>query len=269
MMVLLGCTGIAARSLAIPEPPDFDGVEHLASTMNREILTTDRYDHYVIEVDWIEGSEPDEDAVKAAVQTIVKYLPPEGSGGLLLSEKISREEWRSDNYAESANRIASEHIDELPPKESRTKLIYVLYVPEIRDQDIAEGLYDMPESIEINRSQSDTAVDVPIILMAKNSFEERVLLRTPAAKVEQAALTHELGHLLGLVNEDRHERDDDSGDCTNSQCVMSKPNWRSYVAGFRRAMSGNQIPLDFGEQCQHDIILAKVSWWAENDRKNE
>ena len=85
---------------------------------------------------------------------------------------------------------------------------------------------------------------------------------------ESAVWLHEIGHLLGLVNQglpavSDHEDKDHPGHTKSDESVMYWAyDWSSFNSGvvdliYKRIMVGRMEPLDFGAACEADLAAAK------------
>jgi len=116
---------------------------------------------------------------------------------------------------------------------------------------IKEGvLLDRVLGLNIDGS-AIVAIFKPVILSASNKEASQAL-------VEQSTVTHEIGHVLGLVNNgvratSAHHDVANGAHCTNSTCVMYWKNGEGEVSQFLNKFESGEDVLMFGGQCIADI----------------
>jgi predicted Zn-dependent protease len=95
------------------------------------------------------------------------------------------------------------------------------------------------------------AIFKPVVVSASTEQSDRALL-------EQSTITHEIGHVLGLVNNgvratSAHHDEANGAHCTNTACVMYWKNGAGEVAQFMSSfLAGSDVKM-FGDQCIADI----------------
>ena len=98
-----------------------------------------------------------------------------------------------------------------------------------------------------------------VFLFSERIAEVAALLVTPR-KVEQAALVHEMGHVLGLVSNPDHQERDNPFHCTEPQCVMAYQRLRGQIYNALPETFAGQTPNDYGDKCRADIERVKSIW---------
>lgn len=205
----------------------------------------DDYSRIRVEIDYVEGNEPDQDALDH-FQSIIQR-ETEKDIQFSIDDSIPAEDDMYDIYG--IQDLEDEYRDHY--RSGNTAVIYFLYL---------NGEYEHDSSwVGIAYHGSSIAI-----------FAEQIrsgeFLRISPMERERAVLVHEAGHLLALVElkyESDHDHHDDAHDshCThtdtlgNHDCVMyyqiraSDP---AYFDSYYNQLQGD-IPNDFCVHCQADL----------------
>jgi len=187
----------------------------------------------LVEIDHVAGSLPHPRAIQLLEKRLGLYLHKPGGIEIVLDEEIPIEAW--DGTRSTMTALIRRHAS--PPADG-TAYIYGLYGPSYKSY---RGMSFQPEDIS----------GAPFPSMAVFSERVRGILWVTRGTQEAAVLLHEVGHLLGLVNNDAHR---DGGHCTNAWCLMyDGVDWRSGVVFAFPALFAGQVPTRFCGDCREDM----------------
>jgi hypothetical protein len=228
VLVILLCTFAAGCAATFREhvsamPPEIPRTVPWA--LNRELLLPETK-QLVFVVEWVEGHEPEREALDALVRLASRY------GGRPAS-------WRR-------------HETNAPLKlEPDTTYVLVRY---IGNQTNYYG-FAYPEMID-NRH-------VYVILINQEAHR-RYRMLIPQAKLEEQTLVHEYGHHLGLpTHEHGYFIDPEfSGGmhCVNPNCALSKPRLKAIIYNAFHIAFRRQYLEDYCEECRRAIDAARKYW---------
>lgn len=172
-------------------------------------LITDQKSKWVIEIDYVQGHRPSQDAIdllksrmnalvhKDSIQVIVDDVIPSQKQGL----KVSDFERLKDAHKDQSN-------------SDDTVVTYVLYVDGGSASDTDEG------------KVLGLAYSHNTVVMFDETINNAANLRFSATEIERAVLVHEFGHILGLVNngipmKTPHEHSTEKKHSDNPNSVMT------------------------------------------------
>jgi len=252
-------TGAACRSVFRYPAEPYDSArpkeEILLEGMNPFLLTNLVSGRIVVEIDWIEGHEPDPVALELLQERLRTSGPPAKQIRIQLDDEIPLAIWESvpgDFRARSVQ--LGPHLDHDPGNWLEEELIYVVYVP------------GRPEFLGWTRTMTYERDDdlwvVPTIFMFPETIEHKAQLWVTARRIERAILVHEAGHVLGLVADPDHQERDNPRHCTEPPCVMAHMGTRAQLYNAFPALFGGKVPDDFGDKCRADMTRVKQIWAA-------
>ena len=221
-----------------------DNLRSSAGAFATDYLQPDPYDSLLIEVDWVAGHDPDPDALDALVDALDEVLDKPGGITWALSDELPDQggpRWtvQETEDIEVANRESYHDLD------SGQAVISLTYLDGNSDEDPDSGGYILAYAYHGSS-----------IIM----FEERLAQSSSGlplvGSVEATVLIHEVGHLLGLVDNGidmvTDHRDDDHGDHdSNDDCIMY---WAVNSDGVADLLLGSQPTFD--EACRADMEAA-------------
>lgn len=177
----------------------------------RDYASGERYARLIVEIDAVQGHEPDDSALNVLKTRIGERLTkPDGT-----TVEVRTFASGQDSYSvKDLRRLESAHRSHAV--EGRTAVLYVLYLDGHSDQDTASGkvlgVHYATTSIAIFKESIRSSGGLPGVLFGSRD-------------VEEAVLVHEFGHAIGLVNNGvpmvrGHEDGEHPGHSTNEQSVM-------------------------------------------------
>jgi hypothetical protein len=223
VLVILMCTfatGCAAtfREQVSAMPPEIPRT--VPWDLNRELLLPETKQISFV-VEWVEGHEPEWEAVNALVRLASRY------GGRPAS-------WRR-------------HEANAPLKlEPDTTYVLVRYVGN------QTRYYGMASSDMIDYRQ------VYVILINQEAHRPYRML-IPQAKLEEQTLVHEYGHHLGLPTHD-HGYLRGGMHCVNPNCALASPRLKAIIYNAFHIAFGRHYLEDYCEECRRAIDAARKHW---------
>jgi hypothetical protein len=186
----------------------------------RSFLSDQRFTVLRLEVDYMKGYEPTADALDSLRTTLKTHL---NKSSIQISTPTQIPAENGGPYSTDQVRgLEDEHRDHYTRAESDTLHAYFL---------ILDGKYSDENVVGIayyNTSMAFFGETIDEISGGLNQPSQR--------KVEATVFRHEFGHNLGLVNngippqEDHHDAEH-GAHCTNDQCVMYYPTFRTPAPG--------------------------------------
>jgi hypothetical protein len=235
---LLLASGCAAslRERTTPFPPHTPSA--VPWQLNRELLTAANKRIQIV-VEWIDGHEPEREALDDLAALASRYGERPAWWTMANAPEAPRVHWEGDRL-----------VGALEPDVS---YVFVRYV--------GKQLKRFGESSWLRVGDRK----VYLILMNQEAHRRWRSLVLPERRLEEQTLIHEYGHLLGLPPCDHGYYVDypsfaGGAHCVNPDCALSKPRFRAllYAAGatgFRR-----KFLEDYCEQCRRAITTAKAYW---------
>ncbi len=239
----ISCGGDEGEGFGVSSEMD----QNLASSAGdywEDYLTEHDYSKLLIEIDYVEGAEPDQDAIDTLVETIE-----------MLCNKESIEVSYPDDVIPSSESAGPEYTyDEVENMEiawrdnyrgDDTAVLYFLYVD-------GNSEYDDEESgtavLGYAYHGSSMVIFMDTIHSYPSAFVQSDLIKT--------VTVHEFGHLIGLVDNgldmvNEHDDPDHPPHCDNPDCMMY---WLNNYSSIQDLLDG-EIP-DFDDNCLADIAAA-------------
>jgi hypothetical protein len=227
-----GCAGLLAKPAIAPNETE------VADYLGRLSPTLLNAPNLFVEVDYLKGSAPSEDALehlKAKLLTYCDASVVEISVGqpLNLVWDGSRSRWGS-LLDTSASRL-----------QGTSQLLRVFYVPWM-DHFANYGFYT-------------TYRGVPVITVFKEAVRGAATLMITETKVESTLLMHEVAHGFGVPARGNH--DEGTGHCTRPDCALYKPvDLRSILTNWWRVLLLWKIPDDLCVMCQEEIAAYQLKF---------
>ncbi len=228
---LAGCVFPAPR---LPTPPDPRALARAARLLRAPELA--------VEIDWIPGCAPSVHTQEGIRAFLERYAKPERGVHLVLDEEI-RELAPGVPIPES-RMLSALQIHELARRHRSlvvtggAESIYLLFIPRKDTDGSGRG------------ERGEAFVSESFAVVATDRVRREGLLAIDGSEVERFVVQHELGHLLGLVSNERHTR---AGHCTNPVCIMyPQPDLRAVLANWWRAFSG-KLPTELDADCERDL----------------
>jgi hypothetical protein len=237
LLLAAAAAGCGSSSSASAAPPILAGSEA------KGFLEASPFSAMEIEVIPTTGRDPDPGALALFVQRATEHCRKPGGIALTLDGDVApvnsgATRWTTDQLLafQSANRKAKTSGD--------TIVLQVLY-------------------LDGSLASDSTALAVTVGPDLVAVFKDRVVATAPAdeSAAESSVLVHELGHVLGLVNQPDlmvtpHEDLQHPGHCNNRLCVMF---WELEVhapAGAVEPHGAEFPPLDYDDNCKADLRAA-------------
>lgn len=208
-----------------------------------DLITDETFTRLVVEIDYMEGYEPQAEAIQSLESFLGTWLdksditvraPSEIPGGG--QESYSPTEVRE---------LEQEHRDSFSDRETGTLNLYTL---------ILDGEYSQSNVLGIAYYNTSMA------LFGATIAETSGGIGGPTrSHVESTVWQHETGHLMGLVNagtemQQEHEEEPPNGaHCTNEECLMY---YAFRNADLFRTVFGEEVP-ELDAFCQEDLAAAK------------
>lgn len=188
--------------------------------LNHELLLPETKEILFV-VEWVEGHEPEWEAVNALVRLASRY------GGRPAS-------WLR-------------HETNAPLKfEPDTSYVIVRYVGNQTDH------YGV--------AYRDMIDDRPVYIILINQEAHRSYrMFVPQAKLEEQTLVHEYGHHLGLPTRD-HGYFSGGMHCVNPNCALAKPRLKAIIYNAFHIAFGGHYLEDYCEECRRAIDAARKHW---------
>ncbi len=245
---------------AVSAGTELYAAKDLSEQLDPWLLAPDFADRTILEVDWVEGSKPGPYTIHSLESILKTYSPANRKCEVVLDQEIPLARWNEPGTAEDRiNRLVSAFAGVERGKDPRTAWRYVLFVPDA-------GRY-FGHTIETPIDREGTTTKVSGIVVSRSAHRKYSWLWISLDHLESMTLTHEFGHLLGLVGNPRHERKDSGArhHCTALGCAMALPTFRVIARNFVPGVF-NDIHSDFCSDCQSDIRRAQAYW---RDRASE
>lgn len=238
--------GLDSGETAIDADQQAENLSSSAGDFARDFLRDDRYDRVVIEIDWVVGHRPDDAALDHLVDVIAQVCDKPGGVEIVLDDEIPSQgapAWT----VPDGQALEVAWRDRYRDPDSGIAVIYFLYLDGHSSNDSAEGrvlgyAYRGSSLAIFEETIASTESGLPLL---------------SSGGVEDAVLAHELGHLLGLVNNGvdpiaSHQDTAHGAHCDNDRCLMYWAVETDLVGG----LLGSGVP-DFDADCLADLRAAR------------
>lgn len=192
-----------------PEPYSHDENPGLAA---HDILSDDNYSELVVEIDYMPGYAPNDDAL----ENLEEFLEQHTHKSVTILEPEEIESGEQDSYtANEIRELEEEHRDEFTEdSESETLATYMI---------IVDGEFEQENVLGIAYYNTSNAFFGEAYEQASGGTGQPSRQQT-----ETTSFQHEFGHLFGLVNidgsgtdmEQDHQDEDNGHHCDNEECLM-------------------------------------------------
>ena len=215
--VFLG--GCAVMRAPRPLPPSPTGLARA-----ERLLAAERIE---VEIDWAPGCRPAAGTLEGIRSFLREYAaPPRGV-----------EVWLDEEVTIDGDPMRTLGTHRRPERGGATVTVYLLFVPRF-----ASG--EMRSRRGIALPESGAA------LIAHDTLREESFLTVRGDEIERFVVQHELGHLLGLVSDDRHEHE---GHCTDPRCILyAGVDARALLANWWRLFTG-RLPDELDPGCRREL----------------
>ena len=255
--VVTGCRSLLRTPLPkyskpgdqVADLPD-DAAEYLGAAVFSDLT---------VEIDWVEGCKPSDRAVAGLERLLARHLPQGMTWRVVRDSEIAREEWSALRGDSIADDLGAKYIGNVPDEGTGKTTIYVLYLPYERT---APAYLGYLRSWAIERDGVHRLLTGAVLF--SESIKRQGFLWLTDSRIERNVLVHEIGHVLGLV-ENRAHAQDEAGHCTNAECVMNTLNWRTAAYWSLSGVLGIWLPRNFCKDCREDIRRAKNRWSREGE----
>ncbi len=204
-----------------------------------DFLQDAEFENLIVEVDYMEGYEPTDDALNSLESFLEERL---NKNSVTIMSPTSIPAGGQDSYTASEVRdLEGDHRDEF--SEENTIAAYLI---------ILDGEYDQNNVLGIAYYNTSMAFFGETIRNVSGDIGQN-----PRDIVEATVMRHEFGHILGLVNngvemQQNHQDDEHGAHCDNDNCLMY---YSVRTTDFFAALLGGDVPpLD--EQCRTDLQAA-------------
>lgn len=250
LLLALSCFGPLPGRLDGDSPADSASASEAARNENfrtaagdwaRDFLSDDTYTSLLVEIDWIEGHPPSDEAVAALEAALEKTCTKPGGVEIRLDDELP------DQGAPAWSVSAAQDLEIAWRDHYRgdgRAVLYFLYLDGHSEQDAEEGrilgyAYRASSMVMFEETIASTGSGLPL-----------------TSDVEDTVIVHELGHVLGLVNNgidmvEPHQDEAHGAHDTSSDCIMY---WAAETDGITDLLLGE--PLDFDEACIADMKAA-------------
>ena len=230
--LLGGCSDTSTNPDQMPPIPDYDHKVQPGTAAN-DFLADSNFTHLVLEVDYMPGYAPNEEALDSLGAFFEQRLHKQS---ISIKEPTQIESRGKDRY--SANEIRAIEEEERSTFSGQDTLAAYMI--------IVDGKYRERDLLGIAYYNTSNAFFGP-------SYEEASSGIGPPSRyqIEAISFRHEFGHLFGLVNipnsgtdmQTPHQDADHGNHCDNDQCLMYYATQRTEL--IQNAVSGDEItPLD-------------------------
>lgn len=241
-------TSHPGRDSGEPAPDPDERAQNLASTAGDyalDFLRAQPFPRLVVEIDWVAGYAPGEDAVDHLIDVIGSVCDKESVEVVLDDELPSQgaPAWT----VSAAEDVEVAWRDQYRDPATGTAVIYILYLD-------GHYAYDDGSSKVLGFAYHGSSV---VMLGATIDEVEGALPPLLGSGVEPTTIAHELGHLLGLVDNgvamvDPHRDAENGAHCDDDRCLM----YWAVETDLATVILERGTP-DFDDACLADLAAAR------------
>lgn len=214
--------------------------------MNAPLLAADGPERVVVQVDWIDGATPEDQALQALRRFLIR-----STGRPLDRVEVRRGRAVALGEGKDALDALRETVRANATPEAGSYFVYVLYAPR----------FERYRGLALPEGELDRAIRFPVVMMFVKPIRRDSALWISRRKVESAVLVHEFGHIAGLVTSGRAGgRTGREGHCPDPSCRMY---WGIDRASLRAnaapALFLGRLPLRFCEACESELAFGRAS----------
>lgn len=246
IVILCACCHRILREPVNPMPSGF--LRQAPWGLNRELLDPRTTENIVFLVQVIRGRNPDGQALAALVGIATKYGERPAHWIRFGSDNAPRLDVQDSGVIRCLD----------GPLDTKVSYVLVRYI----------GNASVFGEATVGRLDISCGARPPIyrIDIAQQQIDQRRFLWLTSRRLEERALVHEYGHLLGLGTNPSHLYFPGYPDlrqgahCVNPHCVLSKPRFRAILYTiFRTGFTFRNIE-NYCRECHEDIKRAKSFW---------
>ena len=223
------------------DAPDYR--EAVGSSAN-ELLSDNEYEHLIVELVFVDDYKPTEDAIESFENFMESRLNKETIEVIEGAVVDEGSNYVQDEYSTSDIRnLEDEYRSEFPREDTMAAFMVFLNGNSERDDDNARILglaYNNTSMAVFQETVEDVSGD-GVTAPSRN-------------RVEKTVINHEMGHILGLVDngtpmQEDHKDEDRGAHCDNEDCLMYYTMKRDDLIGI--LLGGSDPELD--ENCINDL----------------
>jgi hypothetical protein len=247
---LMGCHELPiGKDGTAPATPEEERDLNLASSAGDhalDFLRADPYDRLQIEIDYVTGHPPDPDALDHLVDVLGRVADKPGGVEVLVDDELPDQgapAWT----VEDAQALEVEWRDGYRDEATGTAVLYYLYLDGHSAEDDDQGrilgfAYHGSSLVMFAETMADVSGGLPLL---------------SEGGVEESVIAHELGHVLGLVNngvgmQQPHQDAPHGAHCDDEGCLM----YWAVETDLIGDLLGQGVP-DFDARCLADLEAAR------------
>lgn len=218
----------------------------------REFLSDSEYTRLIVEIDHEQGAAPADEALAGLRTSIESYLRKPGGVEIRTPTSEVPNEGQGAKWSFSEIRSTEDSIRDAT-KDGKTAVLYIMYVNGGSSEDTDSG-----RVLGAAYSGSSIVMFKENIRSVRNQCLNLPIGCPSSGTIEKAVLIHELGHILGLVNNgipmvEPHEDPDHPHHSDNPDSVMY---WKVDTGSVIDLIRGRGLPTEFDADDKADMRAA-------------